>query len=454
MAHKKVIFISSFHPHISRNVLAAGVLTALLKDESVCVVIAVPPYKVAYFKEQFGGERVVVEGVPTYQSTRFFSGRFFKRLAVYLFDTESARARKRYERYLTGSYIRFCFVMTLGFFGRSLFVRKVVRTADLFFSPKRIFAPLLRKHAVSVVFSTDLQNENDVSLLQDARRARIPTVGMARSWDNLSLRFLRVFPDTLVVGSEELKQEAITLHGFPPERIAVTGNPHYDRYIVGPSISRENLLLSFGLSPGKKFLLYAPVSDALIRTNDMDEHIIRLLAKLPLSVIVRFPPEKKVRLGSFTKPPHFAYDTPGAVFKSDEVGDREIRPEDDQNLINELYHADVVVTGPTSILMDAALADRPVVAVNFYPTQRHYFETVWRYQDDHIAKALQTGGIAYARSPEEMLLRVERYLANPHEDRAGRAELRRRWFSHADGASAMRLVAAVLSAVRSYTKPA
>ncbi len=442
---QKTIIISSFHPHISRNVFVSGVLDALLHSPDVRIVIVAPVYKVEYFQKTFGNERVLIEGVPLYQSSRRLRGRIFKRLAIYLFNTNSARLRKRYEYYLTKNRLRFVVEYVAGYVGNSSLVRRFNRFLDYHFSPKGFFKDIIEKYQPGVVVSTDVQNENDVSLLQDARRAGIRTVGMIRSWDNLSLRILRVFPDTLIVGSDTLKEEAVALNYFPRERISVTGNAHYDHYRARARSSRADFCKKFGLSEGKPFILYAPISDALVRVNDLDQYILKFLAGLKIPVVVRFPPEKKVELGDFKKPDWFVYDQPGEVFGKGEVGDREIRPEDDNNLLNELTHAAVVVTGPTSICLDSAFFDTPVIAVDIYPTERPFFEKIWRYKDYHIQKMLATKGVRYATSLEGLKKGIEAYLKDKTLNAEGRKTVRSMWFSHIDGNAAKRVAETILT---------
>ena len=57
------IFLTSFHPLISRNILMSGLPAMLSKDRRV--VVFVPAKKADYFRENFSGPNVIVEGVPT-----------------------------------------------------------------------------------------------------------------------------------------------------------------------------------------------------------------------------------------------------------------------------------------------------------------------------------------------------------------------------------------------------
>ena len=226
----KTIFITSFHPHISRNILSTEAFRILRAEKRLQIVIVVPEYKSAYFREQFGGPNVMIEGVKPYQASRLFRGLFFKKLGMFLFDSRSARNLKRYQYHVNKKPLQFALGLSLGAIGRLFFIRARVRALDYRFSPRGIFEPLLRKYHPNLIFSTDVQNENDVALMQDARRFGVRTVGMVRSWDNLTLRILRIFPDTLLVGSETLRQELDRFHRYPRSRAVITGNPHYDGY--------------------------------------------------------------------------------------------------------------------------------------------------------------------------------------------------------------------------------
>src|SRR3989344_879784 len=255
----QTVFVTSFHPHISRNILRTDVLEILRHTHALRVVLVVPDYKKEYFTANFGGANVIVEGVRLYQASRTTRGLFFKKLGLFLFDTGTARLKKRYKYYHEKGLLYFWFSMALGFIGKSFLVRRVVRWLDFHFSPHGFFDGLIAHYQPQLIFSTDPQNENDVSLMQDARRARVPVLAMLRSWDNVTQRVVRVLPDRLLVGSDTIKDEAISFYRFPENKIVVVGNPHYDRYRAGPTKSKEEFFAEFGMDPQKKLIVYAPI---------------------------------------------------------------------------------------------------------------------------------------------------------------------------------------------------
>lgn len=335
----------------------------------------------------------------------------------------------------------------MSFFGRSFILQRIARWFDFTFSPKGFFDSLIKKYHPGLIFSTDIHNENDAALMFDAKKAGIKILGMWRSWDNPTQQMLRIFPDVIFCGSEELRRETIELHNYPKERIRMTGHPHYDRYIKGPTRSREKFFSNFGLDPFKPFILFAPGGDKIIQYNDTDVFALEILAELEHQVLVRYPPGEDVRLIDVrTWPKRIVFEKPAHRFSS-RPGDLEIRREDDDNLIDELHYASLVVTGPTSIPLDAALLDKPSIVADIYPTERNRYEKGWGYMLDHIQKLFSTGGVWRVRSKEDFIKAVKAYLENPSIHKEGRAEIRRRWFSHADGKASERLANEIISSL-------
>ncbi len=445
---QKTIFITSFHPHISRNILQTRAFEILQQTSNLRIVLIVPEYKRDYFQQEFGKDNVLVEGVVPYQASKTFRGLFFKRMGIFLFNTKTATLRKRYQHYHNRKHLQFVFSLVMGCAGRLFWFRRIMRWLDMSLSPKGFFKKIFNEYKPHLVFSTDIQNENDISVMQAARIRGVPIIGMLRSWDNVTQRIIRVLPDKLFVGSQALFDEVVELYRYPREKTVITGNPHYDIYRKGPTSSKENFFKEWGFDPYKKTILYAPVGNILININDIDQHVMEVLGTVDANILVRFPPDEDIRFINFQKPARMKFDRPGVVFKSGEFGDREIRKSDDERLVNSIFWSDLVITGPTSICLDAAFFDKPVIAVNFYPKPRNFYDSVWSYKCNHIQKLLATGGVKYTESKEEFLGAIQAYFKDPKQDAAGRAMIRSLWFSHADGKAGDHIANVILQCIR------
>ncbi len=447
--HPKTVFITSFHPLISRNIIGTSVIRGLV-ERGCRVVIIVPIYKVAYFRERYGIPGVTIEGVETGPSIRTKRVGIFKRLAEAMPNTERAAIGRK--RTLTGnlkSPVRyFLFYVPAGFFGRFRWFVGFVRGLDFYFSPRGRFKGLLAKHRPSLVFSTDAQNENDVALMQDARRAGIPSIGMVRSWDNLTTRMLRFVPERVIVHNEIIRDEAVHVQGVPRDQITVLGIPHYDKYFKDTPLEKKAFLESIGANPEKPLILYIPLCDYRLAKNNVDRFVMEILSGFDATTVVRFPPAETVSIEGFVKPTNVLFDRPGHVFTDANVGDRDLTSEDDTRYMNLLASADVVIGGPSTFVIDAALFDTPIVLVDFYPEEVSDGERIYEYGAEHFERILKTGGVRRTRTKEEFMKWVKEYFKNASIDHEGRARIVQEQCGATDGGASARLVKAILSSVR------
>jgi hypothetical protein len=91
-----------------------------------------------------------------------------------------------------------------------------------------------------------------------ARARRIRTVLCVASWDNLTNKGLIHGPlDLVTVWNDDMKREAVELHGVPPDRVAVTGAQVFDHWFNWqPGTSREAFCAKVGLRSDRPYLLY------------------------------------------------------------------------------------------------------------------------------------------------------------------------------------------------------
>src|SRR3989344_3584629 len=74
----KTLIITSFHPLISRNIIATPVIRLL--RSYFRIVIAVPNFKVSYFEKAFKDDEVIIEGIEIGATVRVKRVGMLKRL--------------------------------------------------------------------------------------------------------------------------------------------------------------------------------------------------------------------------------------------------------------------------------------------------------------------------------------------------------------------------------------
>ncbi len=351
----KTIFISSFHPLISRNVLGTELLSFLQK-ENFHIIILAPQKKKEFFEKEFGDLGIAVEGIDT---KIFWRDAFLRYLSLALLKTHTLDIKRKTEMKGSGEWLA-------ALIGGNSITQNVLRWINTFLTPRDTFKEVLQKYHPDVVFLTDVQNEMDIRLFVDAKRNSIKTVGMVRSWDNLTAKgVVRFIPDELIVHNEILKNEAITLQNIPEERIRVIGIPHYDRYFQGTHSSREDFMKRIGANPKKKLILFAPTGDRYISKNTVDKDVLEILDKnigSEYQILVRFPPSDVASgLDGKKNSDRFIFDRPSLRFKT--LKNTELTKGEDAHLIDSIYWSELVVAGPSTLCIDASVFNKPVVLV-------------------------------------------------------------------------------------------
>ncbi len=359
---------------------------------------------------------------------------------------------RAYERGQTGFMVTFLKRFLTWILGGFPPYKRFLRYLLLKAKPSRRVREIFNKYKPDLLLASYIANFNfDVPLVCEAQRRGIKTVGITRGWDTLSSHgLLRVVPDKLVVQSGFLKKMALTYQGVKEEKITVMGSPFYDVMFKNlPSLleAREKFFAKLGLDPQKKFILYGAMGDFLFPCEGwiadvLEELITKGAIAYPAQAIFRPHPkfESPVeRLGNFK---HIRPDRDLKHFENNhERTDTELA--DTGHLLNLIYHSDVVVTGASTIALDAAVFGKPVICVGFDPggCRPKYWHSVRRFYDHytHFEAFMETGAARLARTPEELAKHINAYLPNPALDEEKRKEAVRLFAEPLDGKASERL---------------
>jgi hypothetical protein len=438
------IFITSFHPLISRNILRTGLLERFSKDNHI--IILVPDFKKEYFLKEFGSASVRIEGVDMRLT---WADLIFRKLALVLANTKAVYIRRRAQYFQDKGFLRFLFyTLASKVIGGSQVFLMMVRFTDMKFFKSRRFENIFDKYSPDLVFSTDLQNELDVRLLKEAKVRRVRNVGMIRSWDNLTSKgIIRIVPDQIVVQNKIVLEEAVRYDFIRRENISVVGIPHYDKYFADKFLMRADFIVRFGPDLSKKTILFAPIGDRYIRSNNLDKKVLEILSGLNVNILVRLPPTDTVNFKDFkSKGARVVFQETGVKTGGGGKKLNEINKEDDETLALSLRFCDLVVTGQSTIAVDAAVFDKPVIAVNFDSEPRVYWDSVRRYYDyEYYLPILKSGGVKVAESPEKLMELATKYLEDPDLDKHGRKVILNEQAQFTDGKSTERLADILIS---------
>ena len=270
-----------------------------------------------------------------------------------------------------------------------------------------------------------------------ARSLGIPTATFIFSWDNLTSKGRIAAPfDHYLVWSDQMRNELLRYYpDVSEERVHVVGTPQFDPHTDARLCwSREELFARLGADPARKLICF---SGGDVGTCPDDAGHLAILmehvraGRIPGNpqVVVRPAP---VDNGARYEPVRARY--PELIYAPAEWThvhpDNWARvmplPGDVPLLANLTRHADVNVNMASTMTLDFAIHDRPVVNLGFDVTSPPPLgKPVWEvyYQYEHYRPVVELGAVRVARSAEEIATHVSAYLEDPALDRDARRKL-------------------------------
>lgn len=439
----------------SRNILRSGVLSNLL-DAGNKIILLSPQEKADYYEKEFGSENVSVVGISDLKEGFIESiARFLARNSVRTEISLSLQKEHLLARYNPLNVASFLLKRLIGFLGFMPGFFELVRFLDFYLVPgKSEISDILKRLNPNIVFATHVIDGFDASVLREARRLGFKTRGMVRSWDNLTGHGLvREIPDKLLLHSSWLFNLAKNLHKIPEKKLEIVGIPQYDTFFRKDFlIPRDEFLKSLSLNSGDKFILFAAIStDFAPYEWEIPEIISKAVEDglLPqnTAVIARPHPNCGMPQGFNKNWRNIKIDRP-VKYVEGKTSNWEQERDDINHFANLLYHADLVITGASTISIDAAIFDRPIINYAFDGYHKlPYYQSVLRCYEKytHYIAMVKTDGVQLVYSPEELVERIKKYLDNPFFDQGGRKKIINEFVGFTDGDSAKRISRAILN---------
>lgn len=451
----KTIFIPITSGRGIRNCLRTDVLFFLKKMGYQPVILVQPEIKKG-IETEFGPKGFIVE---SYQKPKSMEKKLliFRHLETYSAATNFSvntetnkikRARFKKKKFLKYSIFRILNFLIYKF----QFLRSFIRFLDWKLFPKKWCLMLFEKYQPVLVLSTDMiTNYDEIYILEWAQKLKIPIVTWILSWDNLTgYGRIPIHVNKLIVWNEFMKKELIDFHGFKEKDVYIAGVPQYDIYFYykknEKSLTEEQFLKEIGASSNKKLITYttAPVS-----FNVREDQIIEIIHNAiqqnkifyPSRLLVRLHPKDEInRYRKFKEKKNIILDSPGK-FDSALLDHWNPNQRDITHLIATLKYSDLIINIASTMTIEAALFDKPIINIAFNGyKEKCYLESVRRYYDyTHYSNIVKTGGVKIAKSPEELIFFINQYFKNPSLDKKERGKIVREQTWKFDGKASERV---------------
>lgn len=442
----KTVFISMFEGVESKNILRTGVVGKLLQKhpDTRVVLFMKSKERAEYYAKEFSDPRIIYE-VASF-STKSWLEKFFSSRKFLFLQTETTDLRAKMIAQDRG----------FAYYYYSLFIHRVMahnplvqifRFLDLLLVKDGSFDVYFKKYNPNLVFLANLFEDTEVNFLRATKKFGVTSVGMINSWDRVTARcVLRILPDELIVFNENVKAEVIDTNFMKPDAISALGVPQYDHYFSPITTPEEEFRKRFNLKKEDKLILYSPIGGQF---SNSDWGMIDLLYAINdakkfgdnVKILVSFPPNDFIREEELQKRPNLLYQYIGKRFSEVRSTDWEITGKELSELKDTLYYSSLVICYSSSISIDAAIFDTPVININFEikESERLLKSPTVFYGMTHYSKALKTGGIRLVNSQNELIEWTKKYLENPLLDHEGRMRLVAQQCGFTDGQSAERI---------------
>jgi hypothetical protein len=461
----KRIFISADHglsivyflqTDVLPTLLSAGVEVILLTDDGLKDQI----------QSRFGQPGLTIEGLRLDQAREYFQNHSHK-LQYWLhflrwmggskrINTNAMNGHMRQMDYETsrGGKLLMPFIKAAtAVLRRSATARKALVQAQMRYTPG-IYSDLFEKYQPDLVVASTPGWRFDRYLLREAAQRKIKTAAMMVGWDNPSSYRLSGAPvDYINCWSRIHLQELILGSDWTPERVNIGGIPTYDGYFRKQwRMTRRAYFKLHGLDPQRKLLAYAS-SFVTFAPNYPN---IEALAQLVSSDGLVEPCQLLIRL----HPTHFM---PGSLYEQEAQRVRDlvagldhvhlVEPiplggelgyysgEDMPEKASMMAHADVFLTVYSTMVVETAIHDRPIVSVcidtpggwnapgkfSLSLAEIAEWPTHMRFRDAEAGKV--------ALNSDQARDAINAYLSNPKLDSEARREFIQREVTFTDGSA-------------------
>lgn len=299
------------------------------------------------------------------------------------------------------------------------------------------YAELFREIQPSVLFCSHQRCLEVIPAALAARAQGVPTATFIFSWDNITSKGRIAAPfDHFLVWSDQMRDELLQYYPeVSSECIHVVGTPQFDPYADDSLLwTREEFCQQVGADPSRPMICYSGGEPG---TTPEDQNHLRILMELVSSgrikgnpqVLLRPAPvtrsDERIRYGDVCRDyPELIYCKPRWLQTIEGDWTSVIPSQDDvQFLANLTKYVDVNINVASTMTLDFAIRDKPVVNIGFNTVDPPPFGVPLRdyyYQFEHYRPVIEMGAARFANTPDDLAEQINVYLDDPSVDREKR----------------------------------
>lgn len=475
----KTMFMTITGGFVVRNMFATDAFKRLKSNKNLGIVVFVPFVNnrcpIADLADA-QAENVIFEDFGRYDPNVIELG--LKRMADLVFYNtisytgtakllEIILRKSDYRRYLVIKLLK-------KVLGKSKSIITLLEKIDILLSKykQKKYKEPFEKYKPSLVFTTDFVHPYEWNFIKTARLCGVPVISMNANWDHFTKgRLPKV--DKVIVWDEFNRRQLIEYYGHKPENILIAGIPHQDHFVRSRDkfLPKGGFLRSIGAPEDKKLITYTTA-----RATRDEEDIIEIICEAMKNGKVKYPAHLHVRVHPKDIPERYekirekyegivTFERAGRaidqrfwstkVLISEVVAPEWCPSEEDMiHYANLLSCSDVVINVASSVTLDAAALDVPIINLAFDGyTKKEFVKSNARYfMHTHYEIIPKSGGARIARDAGELIKFINEYLENPKLDSEGRKKIVEDQCGKLDGKAGERIAEYVLNFLETLEK--
>lgn len=466
--HKPKVLVLCTSPLIERMLVYSDFMTHL--SANALLKIWASSYNVPELRKVWSQSPGAVESFPQIRPFKEFPYNFLRRLNEFVWDfRQRTPSRLSIIRHVRDKSMRSLIrslktpARVLAWLRSEQVLENALERLLLSYPRSAEALQRLQTDPPDVLVTTGPFQYEQPAVIATAKKLGIPVLCLIPSWDNLSTKNRMVFKyDGYLVWSERTKQE---LGEYYPETrnrpVFVVGAPQFDPFFQKRfQQTREEFCAGQGLRPELPIILHALGSPNFLREEGGALELARRIKQGELGDVQLVVRPHPAHHNDATLEKRFSEFGPRVIVqKTPQAGAQpSARSQDESQIlewVNTFRHLDVLVNTSSTVAVDAAIFDRPVINLDYdsepgQPNQQLIKDInhLWT----HYKPVAESGGVWQVNNPDELIAAIRKYLAQPELHREKRRWLVEYVCGFADGKCGHRMAQGILDFAQTHAR--
>ncbi len=283
-------------------------------------------------------------------------------------------------------------------------------------------------------------------------RHKLPCLHVIGNYDHVSSKGFRLItPEKLMVWGPQMIEDALVYQGIPRTRIQAIGSLRYNSINKKELQDHKTFLKSIGLEAGRKTIVFAGNVFASQYFEVLDMYRDLLDSGEQCQLILRLYPNKSLMNSVYLEPlVHYTASLPHTHISFADphyrhgVRDKEVLQLEEDELWNMLNSCDVLVDYYSTITLEGAIFDKPIIHMHYLPrtAQRYVKKPIQlpTWDQIHNRRIIKSGAVQVAHSRQELMAAIQGAFKKPKIQSEARKRLVERECGTLDGQAIQRLL--------------